>query len=261
MSQTRQIPSVTRRGFLAGTALQVSLTTASAQSGAKRILVYTRNGQGYVHDNIASSVAAIRKMGAENAFSVDATDDPAVFTDSTLKPYKAIVFSNSNNEAFTSDTQRDAFQRYIKAGGGFAGIHSASGSERNWPYYWSIIGGKFLRHPKLQKFTIRVKDFSHPATRGMSAAFEWEDECYFLGFMNPDLHPLLVTDPSRLDDPQRAEYPRGLVGDAMPLAWTLRQEGSRQFYTALGHKKEDYANPTLYNHIMGGILWVMDERK
>src|ERR1700723_925965 len=134
MSKTQQVPSVTRRGFMVGTALQVSLSAASAQSDANRILVYTRNGQGYVHDNIASSVAAIRKMGAENAFAVDATDDPVVFADATLKPYKAIVFSNSNNEAFTSDAQRDAFERYIKAGGGFAGIHSASGSERNWPY-------------------------------------------------------------------------------------------------------------------------------
>lgn len=261
MSLRPRIPSVTRRGFLAWTALQVSLVSGSAQSAANRILVYTRNGSGYVHDNIAASVSAIRKMGSENAFAVDAGEDPAVFADATLKPYKAIVFSNSNNEAFTSDTQRDAFQRYIKAGGGFAGIHSASGSERQWPYFWSIIGGRFLRHPKLQKFAIRVKDPNHPATRGMSATFEWEDECYFLEFMNPDLHPLLVTDPSKLDDPQRAEYPRGLVGDAMPLAWTLHQDGGRQFYTALGHKKEDYANPILYNHILGGILWAMGEKK
>ena len=95
----------------------------------------------------------------------------------------------------------------------------------------------------------------------MSATFEWEDECYFLEFMNPDLHPLVVTDPSKLDDPGRAKYPRGLVGDAMPLAWTLQQDGSRQFYTALGHKKQDYSNPILYNHILGGILWAMGEKK
>jgi type 1 glutamine amidotransferase len=253
--------SLTRRGFLAGTALQVSLAAASAQTVGSRILVYTRNGKGYVHDNISSSVAAIRKMGAENAFAVDAGDDPAVFTDANLKSYKAIVFSNSNNEAFTSDTQRDAFERYIEAGGGFAGIHSASGSERGWPYYWSILGGSFLRHPKFQKFTIRVKDPNHPATHGMASSFEWEDECYFLHFMNPDLHPLLVTDLSKLDDPDRAKYPRGLVGDAMPLAWTLRQDGSRQFYTSLGHTKESYSNPLLYNHILGGILWAMGEKR
>ena len=76
----------------------------------KKILVYTRNytpdGKGYVHDNIKASVAAIRKMGKENGFAVDVSDDPNVFTDANLKQYKALVFSNSNNEAFATDEQR-----------------------------------------------------------------------------------------------------------------------------------------------------------
>lgn len=58
---------------------------ASAQSGEKRVLVYTRQtataASSYIHDNTASSVAAIRKMGAENGFAVDASEDPGVFTE------------------------------------------------------------------------------------------------------------------------------------------------------------------------------------
>src|SRR5690242_2691978 len=69
----------------------------------KRVLVYTRNftpdGKGYVHDNIQSSVEAIRKMGTENGFAVDVSDDPGIFADAKLKPYNALVFSNSNNQA------------------------------------------------------------------------------------------------------------------------------------------------------------------
>ncbi len=137
-----------------GSAILISaflLTAAAGAAADKKILVYTRSftpdGKGYVHENIATSVEAIRKMGAESGFAVDASDDPSVFTDANLKQYRALVFSNSNNEAFSSDAQREAFQRYIRAGGGFAGIHSASGSERKWPYFWSVLGGKFLRHP------------------------------------------------------------------------------------------------------------------
>src|SRR5437016_12471059 len=88
-----------------------------ASSGANRILVYTRNGKGYVHENIADSVAAIKKMGAENGFGVDSTADPNFFTDATLKQYKAIVFANTNNEAFDNAAQRDAFKRYIESSG------------------------------------------------------------------------------------------------------------------------------------------------
>lgn len=227
----------------------------------RKVLVYTRNftpdGKGYVHDNIQSSVEAIRKMGAENGFAVDVSDDPKVFADAKLKQYNALVFSNSNNEAFENDAQRDAFQRYIRGGGGFAGIHSASGSERTWQYFWSVLGGKFVRHPKMQPFTVRVADPRHPATAGLPGAFEWTDECYYLDHLNPGIHPLLVTDPAKLDDPQKAAYPGDRFGDALPLAWYQKFDGGREFYTALGHKKEDYANPLLYKQILGGILWAM----
>ena len=103
----------------------------SVQGAENKILVYTRNfvssGKGYVHDNIQHSVDAIKKMGVENGFGVDVSDDPKVFTDGNLKQYKALVFSNSNNEAFENDAQRGAFKRYIQSGGGFVGIHSAPG--------------------------------------------------------------------------------------------------------------------------------------
>jgi type 1 glutamine amidotransferase len=240
---------------------RVTLSAGEAAPPAPKVLVYTRNGKGYVHDNIADSVAAIWRMGAEAGFSVDATDDPNFFTDATLRQYSTIVFSNTNNEAFDNDGQRDAFKRFIQSGRGFVGIHSASGSERAWPYFWSVVGGRFLYHPKLQPFTVRVVDAKHAAVKGLPATFEWEDECYHLEYYNPDLHPLLVTDPTRLDDKDREKHPFGLVGNSLPLSWTLQVDGGRQFYTALGHKKEHYANPILYRHILNGIRWAMNQQE
>ena len=116
-----------------------------ASAAERRILVYTKNGKGYVHDNIAASVAAIKKLGAENNFLVDVSDDPAVFTTNNLSRYKAIIFDNANNEIFDSEAQQAALQNYIRGGGGFVGIHSASGAERDWPWFWELLGGKFLQ--------------------------------------------------------------------------------------------------------------------
>ena len=179
------------------------VSSLAAQTAPEaRILVYTRNytpdGKGYVHDNIASSVAAIRKMGQESGFIVDASDDPGVFTDANLRQYAALVFSNSNNQAFSDDAQRDAFKHYIEAGGGFVGLHSASGSERDWPYFWSVLGGKFVAHPHQQPFTVRVVDPDFAAAKGLPAQFTWTDECYFLDHLNPGIHPVLVTDRTKL---------------------------------------------------------------
>ncbi|TSA65543.1 MAG: hypothetical protein D4R41_00790, partial [Sediminibacterium sp.] len=58
-----------------------------------KVLVYTKNGKGYVHDNIASAVASIKEMGVENHFTVDVSDDPSVtvyYTNLTLPSYSEV---------------------------------------------------------------------------------------------------------------------------------------------------------------------------
>jgi hypothetical protein len=113
-------------------------------SGAEpSVLVYQKNGKGFVHDNLTASAAAIQELGKQNGFGVDVSTNPAVFADETLKKYRALIFANSNNEAFEKDAQREAFQRFIRGGGGFMGIHSSTGSERHWQYYSDPV---FRRH-------------------------------------------------------------------------------------------------------------------
>lgn len=247
--------------IVAGTFASVPI----AAQATSRILVYTRNytpdGKGYVHENIASSVEAIKKMGAEKGFGVDVSDDPAVFTDANLKQYAALVFSNSNNQAFSSDAQRDAFKHYIEAGGGFVGIHSASGSERDWPYFWSVLGGKFAAHPRMQPFTVQVADPKFPAVKGLPASFEWTDECYFIDHLNPDIHPVLVMDRTKLNYLDAMKIDVSSFQNPLPLAWFHEFDGGREFYLALGHNKEDYANPILYGIIENGIFWAMKQMR
>jgi type 1 glutamine amidotransferase len=227
----------------------------------RSVLVYTRNftkdGKGYVHDNIATSVAMLKKLGAENGFAVEATDRPEVFTDANLKQYAALIFANSNNEAFASDEQRAVFERYIKAGGGFVGIHSASGTERAWPFYWATVGGKFRRHPPLQPFVIEVIDARHPAAAHLGATWQWTDEFYYHDNLNPRARVILAGRITELNDPNRAEYPGTTFGTVFPLSWCFEENGGRRFYTALGHKIEYYADPNFQKHVLGGILWVL----
>jgi type 1 glutamine amidotransferase len=235
----------------------ISLSAA----GQRRVLVYTRNytssGKGYVHENIQSSVDAIKKMGVEDGFAVDVSDDPATFSEANLRQYAALIFSNSNNEAFSTDAQRNAFKSYIESGGGFVGIHSASGSERDWPYFWSVLGGKFAAHPKMQPLTIQVTEPLFPAVKNIPAQFEWTDECYFIDHLNPDMHPVLVTDRSKLSSLEAMKIDVSSFPNPLPLAWYHQFDGGREFYLALGHNKEDYANPILCKIIENGILWAM----
>ena len=221
-----------------------------------RILVYTRNGKGFVHDNIAASVKAIETMAPRGGFAVDTTDDPAVFAPATLARYRAIVFCNSNNEAFSNDAQRTAFQQYIRSGGGFAGIHSACGSERQWPWFWALVGGTFLCHPPLQPFTIAIVDRKHSSTSFFTNdVWLWEDEFYFLKERNTNVHVLVAGDVRTLKKPGNLP-PDAKVGSVLcPLAWCHEFEGGRSWYTALGHKPSDYKDEQFVNHLLGGILW------
>lgn len=225
-----------------------------------QVLVYTRNqvGKGlYVHDNIPASVAAIRKLGNENHFSVDVSDQPADFNDSNLRKYRAIIFDNTNNEILENEEQKAALQRYIRSGGGFVGIHSASGSMRQWPWFWSVLGGKFRRHARLQTFTIRVKDPQDLSTAHLPEEFQWTDEFYYVDHMPEGLHVLLAGSLEKLDDPDKETYPGKQFGNEFPLAWRHELEGGREWYTALGHQKEHYTDPRFTRHLLGGILWAM----
>ncbi|NOT73914.1 MAG: ThuA domain-containing protein [Cyclobacteriaceae bacterium] len=225
----------------------------------KKILIYTKNGKGFVHDNISASVAALTKLCDANGYASQSTDDPSIFTTEQLKKFSCIIFANSNNEAFTSEEQRQAFVDYTHRGGSFVGIHSASGSERQWPWFWAMLGGKFVRHPKLQKFNIKVIDGNHPATKSLSNPWSWEDECYFINNLNPDIHVLLAADLTGIQDEEKKVYPGTTFGDFFPIAWCHEFEGGRQFYTSLGHKTEYYQDPMFLQHLLGGIKWALKE--
>ena len=229
---------------------------------ADKVLVYTRNftkdGKGFVHDNIAACAKAITELGQENGFEADVSEDPAVFAAANLTQYKALVFANSNNEAFATEDQRAAFKAYIQAGGGFVGIHSSTGSEREWPYFQQVQGGKFLVHAPLQKFTVKVLDATHPATAHLGKTWEWSDECYFFTNLNADIKVLLAVDAATPLDKFSLQQPKlGKSNGEFPLAWCREADGARAFYTSLGHKIEYYSNPALRKHILGGILWVI----
>ena len=168
---------------LTGLLLAALALTTLARADEPKVLVYTRNfvtnGQGLRPRQHREQRRGHPEDGRRERFAVDVSDDPGVFTPANLKQYRAIIFSNSNNEAFANDAQRDAFRRYIHARRRVRRHPLGLRQRARVAVFWSVLGGKFLRHPKFQKFTVRVQDASHPATKDLPATFEWEDECYF----------------------------------------------------------------------------------
>ena len=138
------------------------------------MLLYTKNGKGYVHENIPYALKSVEQLSKQLGFQLQVADSTFVFSRESLKDVSLIFFASTNNDVFKSDEQRLAFRQFIEAGGGFVGLHSVVGTERNWTWFKMMLGGTFLWHPKFQKYKIQMFDASHPSVKGLPASWECE---------------------------------------------------------------------------------------
>ena len=221
------------------------------------VLVYTKNGKGYLHDNIPSAVACIRLLGKQHGFAVDVSDNPADFNEANLKKYNALIFTSTNNDVFDSDAQKVALMRYIQAGGGFVGIHSVTGTERHWQWFIRLVGGTFVRHARHQPFQEIIIDTTNSSTSFLPRHWDVNDECYYATDINPDIHVLTVHDLSTVTDENKPT----VYGTVFPSTWYHGFDGGREWYTALGHDGKTYSDPVFEKFIMGGITWVIGKNK
>lgn len=244
--------------------LFANITYSSSPSLNKgKILVYTKNGKGYVHDNIPFAVTSIKELADANNFEIDVSDDPSVFNKSNLQKYKLIIFTSTNNDVFDTDEQRLNFRQYIEAGGGFVGIHSVTGTERNWKWFKMMLGETFSWHAKYQKFKVLKINSNHPSMKGVPDSWEREDECYFGKELYPGIQVLMVHDLESLQKDQTDLITKnaGSFANYYPAVWFQEFDGGNIWVTALGHSKESYQDPIFKNHLLQGIRFIASKFK
>jgi type 1 glutamine amidotransferase len=210
----------------------------------QRLLLFTRTTD-YRHDSIPAGVAMVEAIGAQDGFDVDAHDDPTAFEPANLKRYDVVIWLSTAGTILT-EPQRDAFERWLSSGGAFAGIHSATASEYDWPAFEAIIGARFDNHPEPQRATIMLEDRDHPSTAHLEPTWEWDDEWYNFR-ANPRGRVRVL---ARVDE---ATYTGGAMGRDHPVAWCGRYGDGQTWYTALGHAIEAYHDPVFIEHVRGGI--------
>ena len=247
---------------LAGPAGPAAASSAGGGSTAARhprfsALVFSKTAA-FRHDSIPAGVAAIRQLGVENGFAVDATEDAAAFTDANLARYDVVVWLSTTGDVL-DEAQQAAFQRYIRRGGGYAGIHAASDTEYEWPWYGGLVAAYFRDHPgavnpQFQTATVKVLGRGTAATRHLPHRWVREEEWYnFRTNPRDAVHVLLSVDESTYD-PRGYSQPGGSPGMGdHPISWCHPYDGGRAFYTALGHRGQYWQEPLLLSHVLGGI--------
>lgn len=248
-------------------ALLVVAASASAQS--TRVLHFTRTS-GYDHNTRAVSNAMLQSIAVLMDISVDddATGDPFNSL-AALGQYSAIIFANTSGNAILDAQQRANFEQWVANGGHVMGIHAASdtyrhstangGSTGAWDFYPELIGGSVQENPNHVSGTPEYAMehvTPHPSLVVLPDPWVKNEEYYYWegGYYDPGNVELLRV--------EETIGPNGLVNsyDApRPMCWVrMLPNGSRVFYTALGHAQSNYtADITFMLHIMDGLKWLL----
>lgn len=222
----------------------------------KRILVFSKT-RGFRHTSIPFGIKFFQELGVKKGFAVDTTENADKFTEENLKKYSAVVWMCTTGDVLSPAQQAD-FERYIQAGGGYVGVHSASDTEYDWPWYNDLMGGYFMSHPgktvsNVQNGKMTVLDKNHPSTAHMPDSFERKDEFYDYKSLKKDLLKFLIT----VDE---NSYKEGKMGDFHPMAWYHEFDGGKAFYSNFGHVHETFDEPLMAEHFWGGLKWAMAEK-
>jgi uncharacterized protein len=225
-----------------------------AEDHPARVLYFTHSA-GYRHDVIPASREILKRIGEkEPRFEVTASEDVSVFTAENLRRFGAVMFYTTG-ELPMSDLQRKALMDFVRNGGGFLGVHSATDTFYQWPEYGRLIGGYFDQHPWHQSVRIENADPLNMLTAPVGLSLMLSDEIYQIrDFDAAGSHVLLRLDPASVDLGRQNvhRHPYG-----WPLAWTRSYGSGRVFYTALGHEEGVWRDTRFQTMVHNAILWAM----
>ncbi|MDZ4773982.1 MAG: ThuA domain-containing protein [Planctomycetota bacterium] len=247
------------------TALSLYLATQSlpGEPALPRVLVYTVSA-GFEHavvkrpgpDEPSLVERALVRWGAKSqAFTAVVSRDASAFEAANLATFGAVLFYTTG-ELPLSDEQRASLFAFVRRGGGFVGIHSATDTFYSMPEYGEMIGAYFDGHPWHENVRVIVEDRAHAATAHFGENFEIVDEIYQFKapFARSGCHVLLSLDATRVD--AKRDGVKRSDGD-FALAWTKPFGSGRVFYTALGHREEVWSDPRFEAHVVGGLRFAL----
>jgi type 1 glutamine amidotransferase len=253
--------------------------TSSGEHRDNKVLIYTRTA-GPRHANLGPRLgpglnpaltpahvvqnALIRWLAAEG-IGADWTEDVSwMNSPGRLHSYKAVIFASTSRDTLTDhgkqinpsaavstspnpsahiDAAKTALRQYMRAGGGFVGIHNAFGTEYNWPYYEGLLGNaNYYDHGANQngEAVVIAQDSS---TAGLPGRWLFRDEWYNLRPFPTRVKFLVTVDEETLAS--RREIHPG-HGKFHPVAWCQYYDGGRVWVTTLGHDGQAFTEGSTF---------------
>ncbi len=245
-----------RRGFIGSSAACMLVVAfafifgACQEQDSTRVLVLTA-ADDFRHGSTDAGIEALRQIAVESDFEIDVADSADAVSESNLMNYRAVVFLNTSGDVLDYNQQAD-FERFIQAGGGYVGIHSAAETEMEWEWYGRLVGAYFdqpiSEFPRMTPGVLTVSA-QHPASDSIPSAWNHTDEWYRFDIRSADVEVVLQLE--NQDEP----------GGSEPIAWRHSYDGGRAFYTALGHNPEVFGSAAFREHLTAGFEYVLGDRE
>lgn len=225
--------------------------TIHTQEKEPTVLVFSKTGA-FRHRSIPAGISFFKNLKKETNWKIDFSEDGNDFSSENLKNYNVVIFLNTTGNIF-NENQKKAFKKYISNGNGFVGIHAASDTEKEWPWFTNMIGATFKDHPKVQNATLHIDNSSeHPAICPLKKEETFKDEWYnFLKPVAKHVNVLATVDESSYTG-------KKMNTKNHPIIWYHHYNGGRIFYTGLGHTNASYTDIRFKKMIKGAVLWAAD---
>lgn len=206
-----------------------------------RVVVVTATA-GFRHDSIPAAEALISSiaddtMGFDAIFVRDEAHIPDAISPAALANTDVVMFVNTTGEL--APESRAPLLDWIRNGGTFVGVHSASDTWHESPDYIEMLGGEFESHPDQSLVNVDVVVRTNASTATLESPHPLFEEIYRFANFDPSRVTLL------------------LATDGLPLAWTKSYGAGRVFYTALGHRIDVWTSPWFRQHLTGALAWAL----
>jgi type 1 glutamine amidotransferase len=207
--------------------------------------------------SISVAKSFFEKLGAENHFSVDFTDDTSKINDANLANYQVFVMFHLAPFDMSA-SQQAALQKFAEQGKGWVGIHAAGLTGKEflgtnpkspyWQWFEGFMGDvTYSPHPAYQDGMVVVEDHNHPATKHLPAKFWMSDEWYeFNKSPRGNVRVLATADEST--------YKQNKPMGDHPIIWT-NENFRRMIYIGVGHSPTALTNPSYVILLRDAILW------
>ena len=194
--------------------------------------------EGIYHDHAGNGQFLTSIVNDTGEIKADFSQDYNILADG-LSGYDTVLFYTDVGEL--TSVQEEGLLTYIRAGGGFYGLHTAAASFRESAGYHGMLNGFFDGHSPYMDFKVNVSDAGHPITEGL-ADFEVTDELYYLKHNPATSHHLMHA----YDHTKEETH---------VMAFHHTYGEGRVFYFALGHDMAVLENPSFQTIIRLGALW------